>query len=150
MQQRWPDRFWIVRHGESAGNVAREATHAAGLADIDIQARDVDVPLSALGHRQSEALGRWFADMASEGRPDVVLCSPYLRVRETAQAIRDAGGLSTSFSDFIIDERLREKEFGILDRLTKPGIEQKHPDQAATRSLIGKFYFRPPAKAGAM
>ena len=61
------------------------------------------------------------------------------------EAIRDAGGLSPSFSNFIVDERLREKEFGILDRLTKLGIEQKHPDQAATRSLVGKFYFRPPA-----
>jgi probable phosphoglycerate mutase len=145
MQQRWPETLWIVRHGESAGNVARDAAHAAGLADINIQARDVDVPLSALGHRQSQALGRWFADMASDARPDIVLCSPYQRARETAEAIRDAGGLSASFSHLILDERLREKEFGILDRLTKLGIEQKHPDQAATRSLVGKFYFRPPA-----
>ena len=29
MQQRWPDRLWIVRHGESAGNVARDAAQAA-------------------------------------------------------------------------------------------------------------------------
>jgi hypothetical protein len=42
MQQRWPDRLWVVRHGESAGNVAREAAHAAGLARLDIAQRDVD------------------------------------------------------------------------------------------------------------
>jgi len=23
MQQRWPESLWIVRHGESSGNVAR-------------------------------------------------------------------------------------------------------------------------------
>ena len=42
----WPRRLWIVRHGESAGNVARDAAHRAGLERIDISERDVDVPLS--------------------------------------------------------------------------------------------------------
>ena len=42
------------------------------------------------------------------------------------------------------DERLREKEFGILDRHTKHGILAKFPELAAQRALVGKFYFRPP------
>ena len=53
MQKRWPERLWIVRHGESAGNVARDAADAAGLPRIDIADRDVDVPLSRLGEEQS-------------------------------------------------------------------------------------------------
>ena len=143
--QRWPDRLWIVRHGESAGNVARDAADAAGLADIDIEARDVDVELSRLGEQQSQALGLWFADMQPADRPDVILCSPYLRARQTAQTIRDAADLAGDKCIFVIDERLREKEFGILDRLTRFGIEQRHPEHAAARSRVGKFYFRPPA-----
>ena len=63
MSQRWPAKLWIVRHGESAGNVARDAAHARGLADIAIEQRDIDVALSALGVRQSQALGRWYAAM---------------------------------------------------------------------------------------
>ena len=51
--QRWPDTLWVVRHGESAGNVARDAADAAGSAEIDIEFRDVDVPLSRLGEEQS-------------------------------------------------------------------------------------------------
>jgi len=145
MQQRWPKNVWIVRHGQSAGNVARDEAHSAGLPTINIEARDVDVALSPLGQQQSEALGRWFAEMPAETRPDVVLTSPYLRARETANAIRAAGGLSFSFTDFVIDERLREKEFGILDRLTQFGIEELHPELAKNRTLVGKFYFRPPA-----
>ncbi len=145
LKDRWPARLWIVRHGESAGNVARDKAHAAGLADIDIQARDVDVPLSGLGQRQSAALGRWFATMPGECRPDVVLISPYLRARQTADAVRIAGGLDPAFGKFVVDERLREKEFGLLDRLTKLGIEQRHPAQAEARQLLGKFYFRPPS-----
>ena len=52
--QRWPDRLWLVRHGQSQGNVARDAAHEAGLDVIDLDLRDVDVPLSDLGHHQAD------------------------------------------------------------------------------------------------
>ena len=48
-------------------------------------------------------------------------------------------------ADIIRDERLREKEFGILDRLTRHGIDELHPEQAEFRRVLGKFYHRPPA-----
>ena len=143
MSQRWPDRLWIVRHGESAGNVARDAAMAAGLPVIQIAERDVDVPLSATGVSQAEALGRWFADMPEGSRPNVVLTSPYLRAKHTAGLIEAAGGIEAAAPTHV-DERLREKEFGVLDRLTKVGIEQRFPDQAELRTRLGKFYFRPP------
>ncbi len=144
MPQCWPDRLWIVRHGESAGNVARDAAQAARLPRIDIGHRDVDVPLSTLGTTQSDALGRWFAAMPANARPDVLLVSPYLRARQTADGIIGAGGLAPEASRPIADERLREKEFGILDRLTRYGIEEEHPQQAELRKIMGKFYHRPP------
>ena len=74
-----------------------------------------------------------------------MLSSPYLRAQSTAKAIGKAEGFSNCFSNLVIDERLREKEFGILDRLTRIGIEQRHPELAASRQLVGKFYYRPPA-----
>src|SRR3569833_3983091 len=121
--QRWPDRLWIVRHGESAGNVARDAAHAAGLGRIDIDHRDVDVPLSSLGEQQSRALGRWFAALPAGDRPNVVLTSPYVRARLTGDIVRDEGGLALATHEvFSHDERLREKEFGVLDRLTRVGF----------------------------
>jgi broad specificity phosphatase PhoE len=143
--QRWPTRLWIVRHGESAGNVARDAAHAAGLADIKIGTRDIDVPLSARGEQQSTALGHWFAAMPAAARPEIVFSSPYLRAWSTAKLIEQSAGFAPEFSKCVIDERLREKEFGILDRLTRLGIEQRYPEQAASRKLMGKFYYRPPA-----
>lgn len=145
MHQRWPDRLWVVRHGESAGNVARDAAHAAQLPVIDIASRDVDVPLSALGEQQAQALGRWFSHLPSGEQPDVILSSPYLRARATAGFIQKASVGTNTLAKLEIDERLREKEFGILDRLTKFGIEQRHPEEAASRTLVGKFYYRPPA-----
>jgi broad specificity phosphatase PhoE len=143
MSYRWPERLWIVRHGESAGNVARDAATEAGLPVIDIAERDVDVPLSAAGEKQAEALGRWFAAMPEGTRPNVVLSSPYLRARHTASIIDASGGIERA-SRTRVDERLREKEFGIVDRLTRVGIEQRYPEQAEMRARLGKFYYRPP------
>jgi broad specificity phosphatase PhoE len=144
MQQRWPERLWVVRHGESAGNVARNAAQARGLSMIDIAHRDADVPLSPLGERQSAALGHWFGAALEAERPNVVLTSSYLRARQTATLLRTAGKLSLDPSGLVVDERLREKEFGILDRLTTAGILERFPEQAEVRRLLGKFYHRPP------
>src|SRR5688572_12561360 len=144
MRQRWPERLWIVRHGQSAGNVARDAADAAGLGVIDLQVRDVDVPLSELGIEQADALGRWFAALPEAERPEAVLVSPYVRARETAKAICEMGGVTEEARDPVVDERLREREFGLWDRLTTAGVRQKFPDQAQHRSLLGKFYHRPP------
>lgn len=143
MSKRWPEQLWIVRHGQSAGNVARDAADAAGLQVIDIAERDVDVPLSPLGHDQAAALGRWFAAMPVDARPTTVLTSPYLRARQTTKHIADGGGLHPEVCTEV-DERLREKEFGILDRLTRAGIVQRFPEQAEARTRTGKFYHRPP------
>lgn len=143
MLQRWPSRIWIVRHGESAGNVARDAAAEAGLARIDIAERDVDVALSERGHRQAEALGRWFAEMPDSQRPNVVLTSPYRRAQQTVARIRQAGGIASDAPEDYVDERLREKELGLLDRLTRTGIEDLHPEQAELRARLGKFYYRP-------
>ncbi len=138
----WPQRLLLVRHGESAGNVALETAHAAGHSRIDIAVRDADVELSPLGRQQSAALGRWLASRPIE-RPEVVLCSPYQRARETAALIRASGGIAPDAPE-VIDERLREREFGILDQLTAAGIRELFPEQAGFRSRLGKFYHRPP------
>lgn len=144
MSARWPARLWIVRHGESAGNVARDRADAAGLGRIDIAERDVEVPLSDLGEEQARALGRWFAQMPEAERPEVVLTSTYQRARHTAELVAAEGGVQPGTPVHCIDERLREREFGILDRLTRVGIETEHPQQAEFRRLLGKFYHRPP------
>ncbi len=143
-EQKWPQRIWIARHGQSAGNLARDAAESAGLPLIDIATRDIDTPLSSLGRQQSEALGHWFGQMPQAERPNVILCSSYLRARATAQIVLDAAGIARDEVSFIADERLREKEFGILDRLTRHGIVQKYPELHEQRTHVGKFYFRPP------
>ena len=43
-----------------------------------------------------------------------------------------------------LDERLRERELGILDLLTRRGVEARYPDEARRKERLGKFYHRPP------
>ena len=103
----WPQTLWIVRHGQSAGNVARDAAEAQGLELIDIAFRDIDTPLSDLGVAQSIALGEWFGRIDPAERPEVVLTSPYVRARETARLVAERAGVPDL--QLRCDERLREK-----------------------------------------
>jgi broad specificity phosphatase PhoE len=43
-----------------------------------------------------------------------------------------------------LDVRLRDRELGVLDRLTKRGITARHPEEIQRRRWLGKFYHRPP------
>ncbi|HEX2916053.1 MAG TPA: histidine phosphatase family protein [Chloroflexia bacterium] len=143
-EQKWPDLIYIVRHGESAGNVARRLAYEAGHPVIDIAHRDMDVPLSDLGRNQASALGHWFKALPEDQKPNVVLSSPYVRACQTSDLLMKAAEMDRDEITFISDERLREKEFGILDRLTTSGIQQRYPEQAEMRKALGKFYHRPP------
>jgi len=143
-RQNWPERLWLVRHGQSQGNVARDAADLAGAHEIDIDMRDVDVPLSRLGEEQARAAGRWFAALPPTERPELILSSPYVRAKQTAALICEQGALSGGSARTIVDERLREREFGIFDRLTTVGIRERFPEEAAHRRRLGKFYHRPP------
>jgi probable phosphoglycerate mutase len=129
----------VLRHGQSSGNVAAEAAEASGLDVIDIPERDADVPLSQLGQEQAEAVGRWFTDLARQDRPEVAVVSPYLRTRQTAELALAALGVPT-----VVDERLRDRELGVLDLLTSGGVTNRLPDEAVRRRRLGKFYYRPP------
>ncbi|MEU4742147.1 histidine phosphatase family protein [Actinosynnema sp. NPDC023658] len=131
---------WIglIRHGESIGNVAREAAESGGHDVIDISQRDADVPLSPNGEQQGRALGRWFAAMPREQWPDLVVASPYRRAIDTA-ALALHGHPRT-----LVDERLRDRELGVLDLLTTHGVAHRHPDELVRKRRLGKFYYRPP------
>ncbi len=141
LQPSWPAALFVVRHGESSGNVARDAAESQGLERIDIAERDMDVPLSDTGFDQAEALGRWWAQQPEDLRPTVVWTSPYVRARQTADRMLEAAGLDVPV---VVDERLREREFGVLDGLTRKGIVAQFPEESERRTRLGKFYHRPP------
>lgn len=78
----------VLRHGKSAW-------------DTDAPS-DFERPLGPRGRRDAPRLGRW---LAAHGLvPDVILCSPARRARETGRAVceaADADGLRVDFDDRI-------------------------------------------------
>jgi broad specificity phosphatase PhoE len=130
----------LVRHGESEGNVAAARARAADAQVIDVPARDADVVLSPLGRQQAVAVGDALAAIAPAARPEALACSPYLRARETAQLACEQAGLDLPTR---VDERLRDRELGVLDRLTFAGVAARYPEEAERRRWQGKFYHRP-------
>lgn len=131
----------LIRHGESEGNVAATEARLAGAEVIDVPARDADVNLSGTGRDQAKALGTALARIAEEERPDAIVSSPYARARQTAEIAVDAAGWPVKV---LTDERLRDRELGILDRLTSLGVKTRYPDEAERRLWLGKLYYRPP------
>ena len=130
---------WLVRHGESMGNVADAKAQRAGAGRLELDIRDPDVPLSDTGRSQAEALGTHLAGLPEDQRPTAVLSSPFARALTTAQ-------LATAGLDVRVrtDERLRERDFGAFDGMTGAGIREQYPEEAKRRDLLGKFYYRPP------
>lgn len=138
----WPQSLVLVRHGESQGNLANARAYAAGADRLDISVNDSSVELSDLGVRQARALGARLGQLPSDERPTVVLESSYVRARQTAEHVVAAAGLTGV--DRVTDERLRDREQGVLDRLTGRGVRAAFPDEADRRDYLGKFWYRPP------
>jgi broad specificity phosphatase PhoE len=132
--------LWLLRHGQSQGNVIRAAA-AADAEELDIPLRDMDVPLSDLGRQQAEAFGGWLHGSPNELRPTVVVSSPYRRAVDTAKIVMEAAQLPGTL---VTDERLRERDLGMMDLLTLRGFAVRFPLEAAHRQRLGKFYYRPP------
>ncbi|GAB2622699.1 phosphoglycerate mutase [Paractinoplanes abujensis] len=129
----------VIRHGQSTGNVTAQDAETGGAEEIDIPERDADVPLSDLGREQAEAVGTFLAELPGDERPEIAIVSPYLRTRQTAELALAGTGVR-----MVVDERLRDRELGILDLLTARGVQQRLPGEARRRARLGKFYYRPP------
>jgi len=134
-----PQVVWLVRHGESMGNVADAHAQQAKAGRLELDVRDPDVPLSDTGRSQAEALGKWLAELPEDQRPTAALSSPFKRALTTAELATANLGIRVR-----TDERLRERDFGAFDGMTGAGIREQFPDEAKRRDLLGKFYYRPP------
>ena len=137
---KWPSRLVVVRHGQSELNVAKDLFDDGlpetlqKLADV----RDVDINLTETGIQQAEQTGDYLA-----GSPQFDICfsSPYRRALMTADII--ASRLPYSLTIYK-DNRIREKEFGVLHGLTTDDIEHQFPHEYRARKREGKYWYRLP------
>ncbi len=103
-------RLCIVRHGETAWN-----------AEHRVQGQ-LDVPLSATGQAQAAAT----AKVLSREKFDAVYSSDLSRARQTAQHT------ATLLSMNIVEDKdLRERHYGIFERLTYAEVKVRYPEDYA-------------------
>lgn len=133
-------RIYVLRHGESAIMRWRMEHPDAEVVDAQYQP-DSAAPLSGLGEEQVEALSLYFAALPEAERPTLAFSSPFRRARQTgAGAIKR---LSPAI-ELVLDERLREIDFGVFEGLTKKGRAAKLPVEWGQRREVGKVHYRPP------
>src|SRR4029453_15811423 len=112
VRTRWtegPVELTLVRHGESLGNRADAAAREAKAERLDLDQRDADVELSDTGIGQADGVSAWLAGDGAAAPPDLVISSPYLRARATAERI-----VSRLDVDLTFDEGLRERDRAIF------------------------------------
>jgi broad specificity phosphatase PhoE len=129
-----------MRHAESEANLRREYLKKVNSPEthVGLGMRDADVPLTAAGRAQARTTGAYLNRL---GPFDVVYVSPYVRTRQTAEEVLSE---LRARPRLLIEERVREKEFGVMEGLTKHGLGALHPEEKSRRDTVGKYYYRPP------
>lgn len=98
-QKKSGNEYMVMRHGQAESNVL-------GV----VSARKYDIhPLTEQGQNEAEAGAKKLEDKA----PDLIVVSPLLRTRQTAEIVR--GHLGLSEDQVIVDDRLREQDPGIFE-----------------------------------
>ena len=138
---KWPSHLVLVRHGQSERNVAKMEAIAIGKKiSYAASMRDQDTPLTINGFGQALHVG---VELRKMDLFDVVFTSPYLRTMQTTESILK--GIGGPRPKIVQEERIREIEFGIMDGLTRDGMEAKYPEELVRRQKEGKYWYRPPA-----
>jgi broad specificity phosphatase PhoE len=138
---KWPARLVVMRHAQSEANFHREYLEQSESREthVTLAHRDADVPLTEEGRRQARAAGRHLRD--TFGAFQAVYISPYRRTRAT-------GKLAVASLEppppAVIEERLRERDFGVIESLTRHGFMTLFPQEWERRKKVGKYYYRPP------
>ena len=103
-------RLCIVRHGETAWN-----------AEHRVQGQ-LDVPLNAIGQAQALAASK----VLSKEKFDAIYSSDLSRARQTAEPTASFHSM-----EVLVEEDLRERHYGIFERLTYAEVKVRYPDDYA-------------------
>ncbi len=135
-------RIFLLRHGESLGNVQPENYKTTS---------DHQIPLTDIGKQQARAAGRFVRDFFTEeglGKKIGIYYSPFVRTQETKDEF-----LSTLGRDLVAklreDYALVEQDFGLFNNHpTKEEREKAYPEEFKRFRLSieqkGKFYAKTP------
>ncbi|WP_028800839.1 bifunctional RNase H/acid phosphatase [Streptomyces sp. 142MFCol3.1] len=105
-----PATFVLLRHGETLLTPQKRFSGSGG----------TDPSLSDVGREQAERVA---AALAARGTVQAIVASPLTRTRETAAVVAARLGL-----DVVIEDGLRETDFGAWEGLTFGEVRERYPD----------------------
>lgn len=137
----YPAEIVIIRHGQSELNVRQaiaEANHEIEDVHPGRDIRDADVELTDRGREQARQTG---LALSQKLKPfDLAYVSPHRRTVDTFNIIRAQLGEGL---DVRLEDRIREKEFGVVSTYTRSGMKKHMPLEAKRLEMDGPYYFRP-------
>ncbi len=111
-------RIFLVRHGQSEANLDKA---------VYVRLPDHRVALSTEGHAQADEVGAYLARQL-KGAPRVrILASPYVRARQTSEAIERALTAAVIPFDKREATELRELEYGLFDGIADEDLPKNFP-----------------------
>ena len=123
-------KIYVARHGQTQWNAENKVCGRT------------DLPLTELGLQQAQIL----ADNAQGKGIEMIVVSPMIRARQTAQAVADRYNIP-----MVVDERLIEQNFGIYEGVDRGNADfwagkrrfcYKHPGGESMMQMAQRVYNR--------
>ena len=133
-----PKNYILIRHGESEGNVAVNASKNGDesyFTDKYVMTPGHQWRLTNKGVLQANAIGEWL----NENLPkiDRYYVSPYVRTRMTAAQ------LNLTDANWRVNRAYREREWGEVEALPRSIFQEQYPNSARVKKL-NPLYWCPP------
>ncbi|MBP6949151.1 MAG: phosphoglycerate mutase family protein [Candidatus Pacebacteria bacterium] len=137
-----PENLVVVRHGESVGNLAKRMSENGDHSLIERLrgSHTAHWPLTKKGIKQAKMTGVFINDYFTNDKKiffDRQYVSSYARALETA------GCIDLIRSNWIVDTRITERDWGDLDRMTETERNEKFGEVIAMRE-VEPFFWAPP------
>ena len=111
-------RIFLVRHGQSEANLDKT---------VNARLPDHKIELSPAGRHQATAVGKYLTETLADSQRVRVLCSPYLRARQTSEGIEQALAAAAARFDKREAIELREMHFGLFDGIADEDLPKIFP-----------------------
>ena len=111
-------RIFLVRHGQSEANLDKS---------VNVRLPDHRVALSTEGHAQADEVGAYLARQLKCAPRVRILVSPYVRARQTSEAIERALTAAVIPFDKREATELRELEYGLFDGIADEDLPKNFP-----------------------
>jgi len=135
-----PKNLFLVRHGQSEGNLVRKQFEASGdesfFSDEFLGLHESQYALTDLGVSQAKKAGQWFLDKGF---------SVFYRmfVSNNVRAMQTAAHLNINDAKWMIDFNLRERDGGLFNSIVPSKRDTDYSDQQKFYNTQ-PFLYRPP------